>query len=350
MTRPQPADNLALALSCGDPAGIGPEIAIMAWQGRAELELSPFAVFGDPDVLRARARQIGVTLPLVEIATARDAAAAFGAAMPVVPVRCQSIAVAGKPDSANAAAVIGAIEQATAAVALGEAAALVTNPIAKEVLYAAGFKHPGHTELLGELSAKHWPQAPHAPVMMLACDDLRVVPLTIHVALARVPGLLSVAKIVETAEITAVALQRDFAIPKPRIAIAGLNPHAGEGGSMGREEIEIIAPAVEVLRKSGVHVSGPHSADTLFHAEARKRYDAAVCMYHDQALIPIKTIAFDDGVNVTLGLPLVRTSPDHGTAFDIAGQGRARPQSLIAALRMARRMADARLAAGRSTP
>jgi len=337
--------NLPLALSLGDPAGIGPEIAIAACAAAAPEGAAPIAVFGDPAVLTARARSVNAPVKIVEIATASEASSCARGTMAVVPVRCDRPAVAGKPDPANASAVIGAIVQATEAVARGEAAALVTNPIAKEVLYAAGFTHPGHTEFLGELSAKHWPGLPSTPVMMLASDELRVVPLTIHVALARVPSLLSVKYIVETVRIVDAALRRDFAISKPRIAIAGLNPHAGEGGSMGREEIDIIAPAIAKLAGEGIAVTGPHSADTLFHAEARARYDAAVCMFHDQALIPIKTIAFDSGVNVTIGLPFVRTSPDHGTAFDIAGKGIARPQSLIAAMGMARRMAIARAAA-----
>jgi 4-hydroxythreonine-4-phosphate dehydrogenase len=241
--------------------------------------------------------------------------------------------------------VIAAIEAATAAVARGEASALVTNPIAKHVVASASFPYPGHTEFLGALAARHWPGRPHTPVMMLAAPSLRVVPLTVHCRLADVPGAITRDLILETAHITHAALKRDFGIAAPRLAVTGLNPHAGEEGSMGREEIEVIAPAIAALRAEGLAVTGPHPADTLFHAAARARYDAVLCMYHDQALIPFKTVAFEDGVNVTLGLPFVRTSPDHGTAFDIAGEGRASARSFIEALKLAASIAAARAAA-----
>jgi 4-hydroxythreonine-4-phosphate dehydrogenase len=262
-------------------------------------------------------------------------------ALTVVAVPLARPAVAGRPDPANAAAVIAAIERAVADVAAGVASAVVTNPIAKATLYAAGFRHPGHTEFLAELADRHHPGRRWLPVMMLASDELRVVPLTIHIPLAEVPAAVSRALILDTVRITARDLQRRFAIARPRLVVAGLNPHAGEGGSIGREDAEVIAPAVAELSAEGYDIAGPLSADTLFHAAARARYDAAVCMYHDQALIPLKTLAFDDGVNVTLGLPFVRTSPDHGTAFDIAGTGTARETSLVAALRLAWHMAAA---------
>jgi 4-hydroxythreonine-4-phosphate dehydrogenase len=237
--------------------------------------------------------------------------------------------------------VIAAIEAATAAVAAGHASAIVTAPISKETLYATGFPFPGHTEFLAELAARHRPGQTFHPVMMLACDQLRVVPLTIHIPLQDVPGRITADLLTSTARILAADLTRYFGLARPRIAIAGLNPHAGEGGTIGREEVEVIAPAIARLRGEGLDIAGPLSADTMFHAAARARYDAAICMYHDQAHLPIKTLAFDEGVNVTLGLPFVRTSPDHGTAFDIAGTGKARPDSFIAALRLAAKMAAA---------
>jgi len=257
-------------------------------------------------------------------------------------VALRSEAHPGRPDTSNAAAVIASIEAAVAAVALGEASAVVTNPIAKSVLYAAGFAHPGHTEFLGVLATRHHPGHKYHPVMMLACDALKVVPLTVHIALADVPRAVTRALIFDTVRITWDALRFDFGIDAPRIAVAGLNPHAGESGTIGREDEDVVGPAVRELRRQGLAITGPHPADTLFHAEARKTYDAVLCMYHDQALIPLKTIAFDTGVNITLGLPFVRTSPDHGTAFDIAGSGRARPESLIASLKLAEVMAGRR--------
>lgn len=248
--------------------------------------------------------------------------------------------VPGQPDAANAPAVIAAITDAVALARTGEIAGVVTCPIAKSVLYDAGFRHPGHTEFLAELCRDGDAPAP-VPVMMLWCDALAVVPVTIHIPLADVPRRLTTDLIVETAHIVADDLRRRFGIEQPRLALAGLNPHAGEGGALGLEDAAIIAPAVAELRRRGVSARGPLPADTMFHARARASYDAALCMYHDQALIPIKTIAFDEGVNVTLGLPIVRTSPDHGTAFDIAGKGAARPDSLIAAVRLAGRLAMA---------
>lgn len=338
-TQPPP-----LALTMGDPAGIGLDITLAAWRDRARLALPAFVFIGDPEALSQRAGMLGIAAPLAEIASPREGTGLFAASLPVYPVALETAAVAGRPDSRNAAAVIRSIEVATAFAADGAAAALVTNPIAKSVLYETGFKHPGHTEFLAELAARHWPGQSHRSVMMLASADLRVVPLTVHIPLADVPAALTRELILETVRITAAALARDFGIANPRIAIAGLNPHAGENGAIGREETEIIHPAIAELRSSGLHVSGPHAADTLFHERARTAYDAVVAMYHDQALIPLKTLAFDEGVNVTLGLPFVRTSPDHGTAFGIAGSGQASPESLIASLRLAHTLATARAA------
>lgn len=326
---------LPLALTMGDPAGIGLEITLQAWSERSRWCLPPFALIGDAQALRERARLIGIEVKVVEIASLAEAAAQFGVALPVLNVSLAVTSQPGRPDSANGQAVIAAIEAATAAVSRGYASAVVTNPIAKNVLYAAGFAHPGHTEFLAVLAQQHFPGRIYHPVMMLASADLRVVPLTVHIPLSTVSASITGSLIVETAEIMAAALQSDFGITNPRIAVAGLNPHAGESGAIGCEDRDIITPAIAQLRAAGLTMSGPHSADTLFHAAARRGYDAVLCMYHDQALIPIKTLAFDTGVNVTLGLPFVRTSPDHGTAFDIAGKGVASPRSLIEALRMA---------------
>ncbi|MBL8565522.1 MAG: 4-hydroxythreonine-4-phosphate dehydrogenase PdxA [Hyphomicrobiaceae bacterium] len=331
-----------LAVTMGDPAGIGPEIALAAWLRRDVEHLAPFAILGDAQMLSARAGLLGLEIPIARIGRFEEAATTFARSVPVLDVPLATPAAPGRPDAANGPAVIAAIERAVAATHAGEAAAVVTNPIAKSVLYAAGFRHPGHTEFLADLALRHWPDEPAEPVMMIASDLLRVVPLTIHIALARVPGAISTASIVKTARIMAAALDRDFGIAQPRIAIAGLNPHAGEDGSMGLEDRDIVAPAVAELRAEGLAITGPHPADTLFHAARRATYDAVLCMYHDQALIPVKTLAFDTGVNVTLGLPFVRTSPDHGTAFDIAGRGVASPSSLIAALRLAASMAERR--------
>lgn len=331
-----------LALTMGEPAGIGLEIALRAWCERATRGLQPFLLYADPAAVIARARQLRLPVPVKIVEEASGAAAIFSAALPVRAVHLRVDTRPGHPDPANAGAVIAAIEEATAAVARGEAAALVTNPIAKNVLYAAGFKHPGHTEFLAALAEHHWPGRRFRPVMMLSSEELRVVPLTVHIPLADVPRSITRLLIVETGRITAHALRQDFGIASPRIAVTGLNPHAGEAGTIGHEERDIIEPAIKELRSEGIAVSGPHPADTLFHAAARTTYDAAIAMYHDQALIPLKTLAFDRGVNTTLGLPFIRTSPDHGTAFDIAGAGCASPQSLIAALKLAHAMAARR--------
>ncbi len=322
----------------GEPAGIGPDITLMAYAQRVRRKLSAFAVVADPALLIERARGLKIPIAVERIATIDDASACFERALPVLPIALSVPVVPGSPDPANAAAVLAAIELGAGLALAGRAAAVVTNPIAKKTLYEAGFTHPGHTEFLGEI-AERATHRPATPVMMLASDELRVVPATVHIPLRDVPAALTIERIVAVAEITAAALHRDFAIAAPRLAIAGLNPHAGEGGSIGREDEEIVRPAVEALVSRGIKATGPHSADTLFHAAARKSYDAVIAMYHDQALIPLKTLAFDTGVNVTLGLPFVRTSPDHGTAFDIAGTGTASPESFVAALELAARLA-----------
>ena len=325
-----------LALSQGDPSGIGPEIALKAWAARRS-GTRPFFVLGDPDLFERTAKALDLAVPIARV-TPAQASAAFATALPVLPIGVVR-GVPGKPDAADAPVTIAAIEQGVALVQSGEAAAIVTNPIAKEVLYGAGFKHPGHTEFLGELAERH-DGGKVLPVMMLWSPALAVVPVTIHVSLARSIAELTTDLIVETGRIVAHDMRAKFAIHTPRLAIAGLNPHAGEGGSMGREDIDIVAPAVARLRAEGIDARGPLPPDTMFHAAARATYDAALCMYHDQALIPIKTLAFDSAVNLTLGLPFIRTSPDHGTAFDIAGKGVANEASLIAALDLASLLAD----------
>lgn len=328
-----------LALTLGEPAGIGPDIAIAAWLRRRELDLPVFYLIGDTDFLAARARTLGLDAAVAEASPA-TAAATFPDALPVVASGVRATARPGHPDESSAPAAIAAIRQAVAHVVDGRAGAVVTNPIAKSVLYRAGFSHPGHTEFLAQLAAAADGAVPH-PVMMLWSPELAVVPVTIHLPLREAIAQLSTDLIVRTARIVAAEMQARLGIPRPRLALSGLNPHAGEDGTLGTEDRDIVAPAVEALRRDGIEARGPLPADTMFHAAARRTYDCAICMYHDQALIPIKTIAFDDGVNVTLGLPFVRTSPDHGTAFDIAGSGRANPSSLIAALRLAARMAAA---------
>jgi 4-hydroxythreonine-4-phosphate dehydrogenase len=328
-----------LALTLGEPAGIGPDIALLAWLRRDELKLPPFYVLGDRDFLDRRARTLGLDIPMADV-DAADAGAAFARALPVVATGHAVTAEPGRPDASSAPAAIAAIRQAVTDVTSGRAGAVVTNPIAKSVLYDAGFRHPGHTEFLAELAATNG-KAPQ-PVMMLWSPLLAVVPVTIHLSLRDAIAELSTDLIVSTARIVASGLTASFGLARPRLALSGLNPHAGENGSLGSEDKQVVAPAVDLLRAEGIDARGPLPADTMFHEAARKTYDCAICMYHDQALIPIKTLAFDDGVNVTLGLPFVRTSPDHGTAFDIAGTGRANPASLVAALRLAARMASAK--------
>ena len=330
--------NVPIVLTIGEPAGIGGEITLKAWAARAKVGLQAFFVLDDPERLTRLARTLGLSVPIRTVASPEEAVATFPQALPVLPIELPRPVVAGKPDIGNAQAVIGAIATAVDLVKQGRAAAIVTNPIQKETLYAAGFSHPGHTEYLAELAGGV------TPVMMLLCPGLRVVPVIVHHPLAESIALLRTATIVTAGRITADALKRDFGIPRPRLAVAGLNPHAGENGTLGREEIEIIAPAAAALRALGIEASDPAPADTLFHAAARARYDAVLCMYHDQALIPLKTIDFDRGVNVTLGLPFIRTSPDHGTACDIAGKGLANPASLIAAIELAGELAQRRVA------
>jgi 4-hydroxythreonine-4-phosphate dehydrogenase len=325
-----------LALTSGEPAGIGPDITLKAWLRRAELKLPAFYLLGDCGLLRHRAKALGLDVPLAETSP-EDASATFANALPVVATGKIATAQPGLPDDSSADAAIASIRRAVDDVVAGKAGAVVTNPIAKSVLYRAGFRHPGHTEFLAELAAA----GGHAlqPVMMLWSPELAVVPVTIHLSLRDAIARLSSELIVSTARIVATGLKSRFGIARPRLALSGLNPHAGEDGSLGTEDRDIVKPAIEILRAEGIDVRGPLPADTMFHEAARKTYDCAICMYHDQALIPIKTLAFDEGVNVTLGLPFIRTSPDHGTAFDIAGTGRANPSSLIAALRLAARMA-----------
>ena len=349
MSAPVKEQTPPLALTMGDAAGIGPEITIKAWKDRAADRLPPFVLYAGVDVMRAAARAAGLDeAVIVPVPDAATGATIFADALPVLPIPLAEPAKPGQPSVGNGPATISAIRTAVADVAAGRASAVVTNPIAKSVLYGAGFEFPGHTEYLGALAGEFWPGEPAEPVMILASSELRVVPLTIHVPLKDVPGLLSSDKIIKTARIMAASLRRDFGIERPRIAIAGLNPHAGEDGALGSEDSEIIKPAIDALKAEGHEVSGPHAADTMFHAAARKTYDAALAMYHDQGLIPIKTLSFDEGVNATIGLPFVRTSPDHGTAFGIAGKGVASAASLKAALKLAGEMAARRVQAAAS--
>ena len=331
------AGGLPLALTIGEPAGIGPDLTLAVWRRRVELDVPAFYLIGDTEFLRGRARVLGLDLPLA-VVTPEQATAAFERALPVVPLGLPVTAAPGKPDASSAPAAIAAIRRAVADVMAGRAAAVVTNPVAKNVLYRSGFAEPGHTEFLARLAAEATGK-PVQPVMMLWSAELAVVPVTIHLPLREVVSHLSTELVLETGRIVARDLTARFGIARPRLAVAGLNPHAGEDGALGEEDATIVAPAVKRLQAEGIDAIGPLPADTLFHARARATYDVALCMYHDQALIPIKTLAFDRAVNVTLGLPFVRTSPDHGTAFDIAGSGRADPSSLVAALALAARLA-----------
>jgi len=325
-----------LALTLGEPAGIGPDLALAAWLRRVEFNLPPFYLIGDPNFLTARAGHLGLDVP-VSMTTPATACATFERALPVVPLEMTVSAAAGRPDATSAPAAIASIRHAVADVLEGRASAIVTNPVAKNVLYRAGFAEPGHTEFLARLASEATGHAV-TPVMMLWSSELAVVPVTIHLPLRDVVAALSLDLIVETGRIVAHDLRARFGVKRPRVAVAGLNPHAGEDGAMGEEDRAIVAPAVALLRAGGIDAIGPLPADTMFHKRARASYDVAMCMYHDQALIPIKTLAFNHAVNVTLGLPFVRTSPDHGTAFDIAGTGKANPSSLVAALALAARL------------
>lgn len=325
MTRPTP-----LALTLGDPAGIGPQLAVEAWRILRHVGEGVFFWLGDP-------RLVEGAVPVTRIETPEEAAAVFEDSLPVLPVTCDVGVIPGQPDPRNAAATISSIRQAVEFALAGRAGGVVTNPIAKHVLAAAGFPYPGHTEFLAALCGM-----PGEEIMMLASPRLRVVPVTVHVSLRKALETLTTGRIVQVAEIAHAALKRDFGIVAPRLAIAGLNPHAGEHGMMGDEEVTTIQPAIDKLRAQGIDCQGPLPPDTMFSAKARPHYDVAICMYHDQALIPLKTLDMKEGVNVTLGLPIIRTSPDHGTAFDIAGPVtetcQADVSSLLAAIRLAGEM------------
>jgi 4-hydroxythreonine-4-phosphate dehydrogenase len=311
----------------GDPAGIGGELTLHAWLARRRGR--PFVALDDPARLGGIATRLGLAVPLRQVASLEQGAACFAEALPVLPIPLAVEPRPGVPDKANAPAVIASIERATRLALAGAAAAVVTNPIHKSTLYGAGFPHPGHTEFLAALC-----NTP-LPVMMLASPDLRVVPITVHASLRRMLEMITAERIVAVCRVTAAALRRLWGIAAPRLAVAGLNPHAGEDGTMGAEELEVIAPAIATLRAEGLDVRGPFAPDSMFTVEARAGYDVAMGMYHDQVLTPLKTLDMRHGVNITLGLPIIRTSPDHGTAFAIAGQGRADPASLIAAIDLA---------------
>lgn len=328
-----------LALTLGEPAGIGPDTALLAWHRRATHTVPAFLALGDPDLLRDRASRLGLDVPLAP-STVADAAQIFAHALPILPCGPKATAMPGVPDRSSAEAVLTPLALAVDMALDGRAAALVTGPLNKKVVYGAGFPFPGHTEYLAARRSRPGEPAPR-PVMLIWSERLAVVPATIHVPLADVPRLLTSELLLETARIVDRDYRARFAVPRPRLAFCGLNPHAGEEGTIGSEDEEVVRPTVDALIAEGIDARGPFSADTLFHEDARATYDVAIGMYHDQVLIPAKTLAFHDGVNATLGLPFVRTSPDHGTAFAIAGTGRADPSSLIAALKLARRLADA---------
>jgi len=329
---------LPLALTLGEPAGVGPDITFAAWRRRAELGLTPFYLLADPAFVARRTERIAPDVPIAVVEPA-TAWASFKSALPVVDIGVPVSADPGRPDQSSAPAALAAIRRAVVDVSAGAAAAIVTNPVAKNVLYRSGFPEPGHTEYLGKL-AEQSTGVSAQPVMMLWSPELAVVPVTIHLPLKDVIAKLTGDLVVETGRIVARDLRDRFGIARPRLAVAGLNPHAGEDGALGDEDLTVVRPAVERLKAEGIDARGPLPADSLFHQAARASYDVALAMYHDQALIPIKTLAFDHAVNVTLGLPFVRTSPDHGTAFDIAGTGRADPTSLIAALQLAARLSS----------
>jgi 4-hydroxythreonine-4-phosphate dehydrogenase len=320
-----------LALSLGDPAGVGPELIAEAWSQRHALALPVFVVAGGAHVLQAAAKSRGLDLPIALIDDPREAAATFADALPVLAAAGDGLFRPGQPDSEGAALALHSLESATALARSGAAAGVVTAPVSKAALAQVGFTFPGQTEFLAHACDVEEQDA----VMLLAGPSLKTVPLTVHCALAEVSSLLTIELILRRCRVIAAAMARDFGLKRPHLALAGLNPHAGEKGRMGGEEQAVIAPAIAQLQAEGINASGPHPADTLFAPHKRASYDVAVAMYHDQALVPLKTLDFDNGVNMTLGLPIVRTSPDHGTAFDIAGQNIARPDSLIAAIRLA---------------
>ena len=315
-----------LAVSLGDPAGIGPEVVAKCWDGRTAFGLPPFVAIGDP---RSIARVWDGPLELID--DPRQADAAFDYALPVIQIPAADGDVPGHPTMAGAHCSLDSLEIAVGLARSGSAAGVVTGPVSKEQLYAIGFSHPGQTEFVAERCGVSRGNV----AMMLAGPTLRTVPVTTHLPLAEVPSHLSAALIEARGRTTLRGLQRNFGLAEPTLAVSGLNPHAGEGGMLGREEVEMIQPAIAALRAEGWRVTGPHPADTMFNAAARARYDAALCMYHDQALIPLKALHFEDGVNITLGLPIIRTAPDHGTAFDIAGQDRADPRPMASAIQMA---------------
>ncbi|NCP23331.1 MAG: 4-hydroxythreonine-4-phosphate dehydrogenase PdxA [Erythrobacter sp.] len=328
---------LPLAVSLGDPAGIGPEIIVESWARRHEKGLAPFFVTGGPGLLEQASTARGIECPILRIDDPAKAVECFDEGLPVLGQEDASYRP-GMPDDAGAALALGSLAEAVRMALLGKASGVVTAPVAKAQLARVGFEFPGQTEFLAAACGL----GPDEVVMMLAGPSLRAVPVTVHCALADVPRLLDTEKIAAKARIVASALSRDFGIEAPSIAVCGLNPHAGEGGKFGHEERDIIAPAIEIVRSEGIAITGPHPADALFTPRARQTYDAALAMYHDQALVPLKALDFDEGVNVTLCLPIVRTSPDHGTAFDIAGKGLADPGAMMAALRMASAMAERR--------
>ncbi|WP_436355580.1 4-hydroxythreonine-4-phosphate dehydrogenase PdxA [Brevundimonas sp. CEF1] len=334
-----------LIVTMGDPAGVGPEIIARAWPVLATqpgplAPVVPFAVIGDADVLAAQGAKMGVKVE--QVFSPSDAAAVFGRAIPVLHAPAPAPVTPGQPDPHNAPAVADWIERAVDLTLSGEACGIVTAPIAKAPMYASGFRFPGHTEFIAELTADMPFSGTRGPVMMLTAKDLRACLVTIHVPIDQLPELITADRVMRVARVVHESMKRDFGIAAPRLALAALNPHAGEGGAIGLQEIEVLRPAAAALRAEGLNITDPLPADTLFHDEARARYDATVCLYHDQALIPVKTLDFWGGVNATLGLPIVRTSPDHGTGFDIAGKGIARADSFIAAVRLASEMAAAR--------
>ncbi len=329
-----------LVLTMGEPAGVGGELTLKAWLAEKSSPgqgAGPFAAIDDPERLSTIASSLGINVPITAVDTLDEVESVFADGLPVLPEPLTEFASAGAPSAKTASAVRRSIERAVHYASSGDAAAMVTNPIQKSALYDAGFDYPGHTEYLASLAGVTTPT-----VMMLTCAELRAVPVTIHESLRDALTMLTTDLIVETATITADALKAQFGVKAPRLAVAGVNPHSGEGGAMGHEDHEIVAPAITALKAGGIDAKGPYPPDTLFSPRVRQGYDVAVCMYHDQALIPVKALDFDGGVNVTLGLPFIRTSPDHGTALDIAGKGVASEASLLAALRLARQMADSR--------
>ncbi|WP_455475626.1 4-hydroxythreonine-4-phosphate dehydrogenase PdxA [Bartonella sp. B17] len=326
-----------LVVSSGDPAGIGPEIAIKAWSLRTTRQVFPFVLLADPDVIRSRASFLRIHVE-IDLVLTDNLVKNFQTALPIIPLKNRQNDLLGVSSPDNSAGIIEAIKRGVQLTQSGHACALITCPIAKKSLYDAGFEFPGHTEFLAHLAHKTFNKFYH-PVMMLSGPQLKTVPVTVHIPFSEVPSCLTTQLIIQTALIIENDLRVRFKITSPRLAVAGLNPHAGEGGTIGKEDIEIIIPAIEYLKKKGLDVTGPLPADTMFHERARKAYDVALCMYHDQALIPVKTLDFNTTVNITLGLPFIRTSPDHGTAFDIAKQGIASPESFIAALKLANQLA-----------